>query len=273
MAVFVDEEAGWRVSMDGFDLTFSAANPQREALNLSGVPYDLYLLDDVGHPNLPDYRVYVFLSSFTLSREQQGAIDRRCRRPGKYVVFLGAPGLARGDPADAAREATSITGIRCELLTPGTRLASFPVGEGEDPIARGLAGALISDGTADGRALAPTDPAAAVFGRFVAGGKPSHVIRRTDRGAVILMAGGLTPELVHNVAREAGIATLGTPGQVTYVGSGVAVCHRVQPGEAIVRFASPVDLLAPDGKTVLARGVSVWEPQVDLLETDAVFYR
>ena len=276
LAVFADEDAGWRTSSDGFGLLFTGTNPQRKAMNLSGVPYDLYLLDDIRRPDLPDYKAYLFLSSFTLNEKQQAAIHQRCRRPGRFAMFCGTPGLAGGAVQDAAQRAASITGIACELLAPETRTASR---------CRWLIVRTRSRGGWPARSSTPEKPDARrsrrrmprppSFGRFVQspGQKPSHVIRRTDQGAVILAAGNLTPELVQNLAREAGIGTRGTPGQVTYVGCGVAVCHRVQPGKATVRFARPVDLLALDGQTVLARATTEWEPKAELLETDVVFYR
>jgi hypothetical protein len=68
----------------------------------------------------------------------------------------------------------------------------------------------------------------------------------------------------------AGVTTLATPDQVTYIGNGIAVCHGVNLSPVTVRFGEPVD---PDGRTVLARGVREWVPECRLLETDLVFSR
>ncbi|NUQ01204.1 MAG: hypothetical protein HUU35_15255, partial [Armatimonadetes bacterium] len=120
--------------------------------------------------------------------------------------------------------------------------------------------------------LVPADPRLTVFGQF-ADQSPSHAVARTPRGTVVQFAGPLHPQVLHNLAVEAGLRTLGTPGQVVYVGCGVAVAHRVQPGPLQVHFESPVDLYATDGQTVVARGVTLWEPKVELLETAAVLYQ
>ena len=148
-----------------------------------------------------------------------------------------------------------------------------PAASCQDPIAAGLDGAFIHEGRTRKPMLVPADPEAVAFGTFVASGKPSHAIKRTSKGIGVCLVGGLTPQMVHNVARVAGIRTLGTPGQAIYVGSGVAVCHRAQPGPAQVTFARPVDLIAPDGKTILARGVREWKPEVAMHDTAVVFYR
>jgi hypothetical protein len=201
MAVFVDEAAGWRASPRSFGTINAASNAQRRALNLSGVPYDLYLLDDITHPQLPDYRAYVFLTAFTLNRQQLETLELRCR-PGKVVVLPGLAGTASPDLSDAA----SMT----------RRLAALPG---------------------------------------------------------ICIASRLTPQLLHTIAREAGIDTLGTPGQVIYTGSGVTLCHHVRVGPAEVQFGQPVDILDLDARTVLARGVQHWEFHGPWGQTDVVFYR
>jgi len=126
--------------------------------------------------------------------------------------------------------------------------------------------------------LSPEDPDAVVFGEFVFLNKPSHAIKYTDKGITLLIPppqgyGGITPQLIHNLAELAGIKTMGSPGQVTFIGCGVAVCHRVQPGQAKVVFGKPVDLIDLDGKTILAEKVTTWEPRCKLLDTDLVFYK
>ena len=83
----------------------------------------------------------------------------------------------------------------------------------------------------------------------------------------------LTAEFLHDVAVKAGIGTHGIAGQVTHVGAGVAVVHRLHEGSATVRFAEPVDLIELDGTTVRTRRVMEWEPAGDLRRADVIFYR
>ncbi|MGD0110999.1 MAG: beta-galactosidase [Armatimonadota bacterium] len=278
MAVFIDEDIGWRINPKDFGRVWSSHNQQRWALNLSGVPYDLYFLDDIRNPNLPDYRVYLFLTSYTLTKAQAAAIQQRCRRTGKVLVIEGTPGIASpayDDPVALVRELTDIV---CTLLPKGTPLASAPIATCTDPIAAGLTDGFTSSGAADQWVLSPDDPQATAFGQFILAHRPSHALKRTNRGITVLLPpaqyyAGLTSQLVHNLATLGGIRTLGSTGQATYVGSGVAVCHRVQPGPTTVIFAEPVDLIDLDGTTVLARGVTKWDPDPAILDTAVVFYR
>lgn len=276
LAVFLDEEAAYRLNPNSFD-GMNAAARQRRALDLSGVPYDLYVLDDVRRADLPEYKAGVFLGAFTLTRAQVSAIKEKFRKPGKVLLFSANLGAGSLDYPDQVSLAAELTGIACTRLSPGAPLASVPVSDCGDPVCSGLTGSFLSAGVAGGSVLLPADSEAAVFGRYV-NGRPSHVIKRSSGGNAILMPpwgfqSGLTPQLIHNVAVLAGIRAMGTPGQVTHIGNGVAVCHRTQPGPVTVTFEAPVDLVSLDGSTVLERAVTRWEPECGLLETDVVFYR
>ena len=272
MAVFVDEEAGWRFSLSLYGMVFGAHSEQRRSLNLSGVPYDLYLQDDIRRDDLPEYRTYVFLSAFTMNEEQVAAAKKRCRGPGKVVVLPASLGLGVSDKSRQAF-AEALSGMKCDILPKGAAIACTPVTDCAHPIAADLRGAFVSDGNAPADLLVPADPNATVFGRFVHGGKPSHAISTTADGTGIVFVGPLTPQLLHNAAKISGIKMVGTPGQSSYLGCGVAVCHRVQPGPATVRFSEPVDLLELDGTTVIAHAVTEWNPDCKLLDTAVVFYR
>ena len=211
MAVFVDEEAGHRAAKNHQEILSAHTMGQQDALNTSGVPYDVYYLDDIRNSETPDYKVYLFLSAFTLNRAQVDAIRCRCAQGGKMLVFLGPVGIGSADydnPHDLVRELANIPGATVMLL------------------------------------------------------------QLHDE------AGGLTADFIQGVAKMAGIRTMGTAGQVTHIGNGVAVVHRIQSGPATVVFGSPVDLIDPkDGTTILANAVTEWQPQCELKDTAVVFYR
>ena len=67
----------------------------KDVLPATGVPYDSYELSDIAHPQLPDYRVYVFPNAFTLSEGMRARIKERVRRAGKTAIWVYAPGYYR----------------------------------------------------------------------------------------------------------------------------------------------------------------------------------
>jgi hypothetical protein len=275
MAVFVDEALGYSARLDGWGAINGATGPQRLALNLSGVPYDLYLLRDVTSPYLPSYRVNVFLTAATLTKRQAEAIEYTMRRPGKTVVFMGAPGGASADFPDPAACAKRLTGLSFGPRAVGASLVCLPDRTGADPLTANLPDAFPTSGTALKGMVACNDPGATVIGRYVDDKQPSHVVARTPRGTVAWFTpGSLTPELLHNLAGEAGITTMGRPGHATYVGCGVAAVHRCRPGEAQVDLGAPRDLFLSDPRRrPLGANVTSWRAEGQLLETPVVLYR
>jgi len=275
MAVFVDEAAGLAIDTDQFGLLHTATNATRLALNLSGVPYDLYLLRDLADPKLPDYRVVVILDAFSLTQPQMAALKARCRRAGRTLVLCGPPGGASADYPDPAKAFTELTGWPTEALPDKTVMTTVRAAPDTDPLLAGVPEVLSYGGSYPAPWIVPAEPKLKVLGTFVGSGKPSHVIGRSAQGNLMYIAppGAFTPELLRNVALEAGIKTLGTAGQATYVGCGIAAVHRVTPDAATVRFAAPVDVLDPLTGQVKSRQVTEWTPDAELLETGLAYYR
>ena len=138
VAVFVDEEAGWRhaahVIYDTTRAYGTIESPQeawsdikhtqrdlRDSLNTSGIPYDSYYLQDLAHARLPDYRMCVLLLSTTIGKPQVSAIQTRVQRAGKTLVVVtvgenGVPG--RGSPDYYDKTAALIREIAHRAAVP-----------------------------------------------------------------------------------------------------------------------------------------------------------
>jgi hypothetical protein len=57
-----------------------------------GVPFDTYELSDILNPQLPDYKVYLFLNAFTLSAQMREQMKEKVRKSGKTALWVFAPG-------------------------------------------------------------------------------------------------------------------------------------------------------------------------------------
>lgn len=88
----------------------------------TGVDYDSYVLSDISDPQLPDYKVYLFVNAFDLTEQQRVTIRYRVRRAGKTAVWILAPGYYRGDSGSVDNVA-DLTGIKLR--------ESYPVAEGD----------------------------------------------------------------------------------------------------------------------------------------------
>ena len=114
VAVFIDERSLSHVaSANAAYLDYAGINRQIVLLNSSGVPYHLYLQEDVANRRLPPYKLYLFLNPYHLSDKEWNAI-RSLRRDGRMLAFVHAPGIVAGsipEATDAADAVTRITGI------------------------------------------------------------------------------------------------------------------------------------------------------------------
>lgn len=61
-------------------LMYPLVTDMRRTLSRSGVPHDFYLLSDIGHRDMPDYKMYVFLNGFPVSPHLREAIRTKTRR-------------------------------------------------------------------------------------------------------------------------------------------------------------------------------------------------
>ncbi len=60
--------------------------------HLMGAPFNLYFLDDLADPNMPDYKLYVFLNPYSINRRQMEMIARKVKKNGAVAVWSYAPG-------------------------------------------------------------------------------------------------------------------------------------------------------------------------------------
>jgi len=58
-----------------------------------GTPYDLYLHDDLANPSMKDYKFYIFLNTFYLSKDEREVIEERVKRDGNTVLWIYASGF------------------------------------------------------------------------------------------------------------------------------------------------------------------------------------
>ena len=247
----------------------------------SGVMPVIHYLTDIENPDLPEYDLYVAYHPVTVTASQVDAFRRRAAKRGKVLAIIGEAGCASRDFTDAS-EALAQLGMRVEAH-PLMHAAEGVVVEAGDPLTDGLAGCgELGNGVhvAQGRAVPRTqigyatieDPEAKPLGRWSVGGGVAFARKPLGDGTLVFMArdGGLTPRLLHNLAKEAGVQPFAEPGNATYVGNGVACVHRLD-GPAVVDFGRPVRLVDVVGGNV-SEPTRFWRPELSVGESAAVGY-
>ncbi|MEA2064441.1 MAG: hypothetical protein U9P14_12125, partial [Gemmatimonadota bacterium] len=86
-----------------------------------GAPLDNYYVRDLGHPEMPDYKLYIFINAFCLDNEQRRLIREKVIDRGASALWLYAPGLINPDsrPRLNVRNMNEITGFDFSFKTGG----------------------------------------------------------------------------------------------------------------------------------------------------------
>jgi hypothetical protein len=119
----------------GYELTYPLIYAQI-LLHLSkiGAPFDIYLHDDLGHPSMPDYKLYVFLDTFYLTCEEREMIKKKIRRNNSTALWVYATGFI-GEEGFSVKNMYDLTGIHiaCKEV-PFGRGGFYPYPPGGAPI-------------------------------------------------------------------------------------------------------------------------------------------
>jgi hypothetical protein len=170
-----------------------------------GAPWDFLLLDDIGSPMLPDYKLYVFLNAFYVEPARREAIHAKLQRNGATALFVYAPGYL-GPEGESLDQMRALTGIRIAKQDRETR-PQVLLAAG-DPLARGLTSGqpLGAPGLTVWPSFYADDPAVRVAGRLVDLRQPGLVIKRLGHWTSVYSAAmQLPPGLLRNLARMAGV--------------------------------------------------------------------
>ena len=198
----------------------------RTILPFCGVGHDAYLLSDVTHPDLPDYKVYVFPNAFELTEEQRAAIKRLVRRKGKSAIWIMAPGYYRNGTGNAAN-VTDLTGIGIA--------ENHPVAEGRYS-----------------RTFAVTDPAGATKAQD--GWKSIYLAKPPQRDELVA------------ALREAGAHFWTEPGDIVAAGRGYLTVCAASDGVKRITLPERSDVTEIYGQVPVRKDVRTFEEQLRLGE-------
>ena len=194
-----------------------------------GAPYGQYLLKDLHRPDLPDYKVYVFLSPLYLAAKDRDRVREVACRDRKAVVWFYAPGLF-DEGGRSAANITQLTGFR--LIERDQGDVAGELLPASHPIARAAA----RQNRAFGKPMelspvfVPDDPQATILGRS-ASGAPLLALKQIDGWKSIYAATNILPAaLWREIARDAGVHIYTENGEPTYAGNGILGVHTARAG-------------------------------------------
>ena len=214
----------------------------RPEWDTSGVPYHLYLQRDVADPQLPKYRVYVFLMPQKIDVAARHAIEA-LKRDGHTLVFLHAPGIC--DAPDTKAAIRAVTGIRAVRL-PGneTPLAGTWLNT-DHPLLSELAGPFgdrpipwkFTDRESRGLAFAIDDPDAVPLARYR--DNPDAIAAAVrDFGtwrSIYVAVPWLEARFIANIAKTAGAWRAAEPHDAVFGNQHFIGIHTMAAGRKVLR--------------------------------------
>lgn len=225
-----------------YGFIFNTFRLPRIALLRSGVSFSDYLIEDIGNPALPKYKIYLFADAVNLREEQIKWIERTLQKDGNILVFTFATALnASGGFEKNIRRLTGMN-IRKDLRRK-VRM-QYAEKHSQDPLAAGLDTIRIEQGE-----MMPLfyvdDPTAVPLAWYDKNPDltAAAVKRHKNWTAVYSGPGTFSPEFPRALAAEAGIRPVGPLNDVTVAGNGIVAVHAAVPGSKTINLAEKVNLM------------------------------
>jgi hypothetical protein len=234
---------------------------QREALHRSGVPFDVYLDTDLENPLLPRYKAYLFLDAIHLTDAQRRWIDAHLKEGDRTLAWVWAPGIAGAELS--TENTSSLCGVHLAMSTEPGVVRVQP-----DP---GYGPAYGSE-DAFSPILYPDDPSAQPLGKLVS---PESLAGRTglcvrsyrDWTSVYSAAPRLSPEMIRQIARLAGIPVYSESNDPIYVGRDYIGVHVRDAGTRRIALPEPATVTDCFTGHVLGRDVMAFTASLDSFST------
>ncbi|MDO9541377.1 MAG: carbohydrate binding domain-containing protein [Kiritimatiellia bacterium] len=258
VAVVIYEETDYRCSYNPDAGVFKALDDaqlhQLPALYMSGVPYDFYYMEDiVNRPELQNYTVYVFLSAWYLTGRDREVIEK-LKSNGRTLVWVYIPGYI-SDNGLNVNNIEKVTGIKVAGADAFTPPEPVYVSNPKHELAKGLPplqGCAYLGRMSWQMQKSPIsyldyprfyaeDSAVEVLAKFPSDAAAAIVVRKFPnwRSIYVAQPGGLSAELLNNIARTAGAYVLTAPGPGTEMNDNFICVHGIRAGEYTFQLRKP----------------------------------
>jgi hypothetical protein len=254
-----------------------------------GVPYRIYLLDDLKKTSFPDYKVYLFPNLFRVDRRIMSLLYQKVLRNGNVAIFGPSTGITNGRYL-GVQGAEELMGVSMELAFRTTQRHVLVQDRGH-PISRELPANLIyGDSLTYGPLLLPkfdafeNDGAIPLgmaiscwffnrvglfikeYGRGAAGNGRRGPRGSGDYAVVWSAAVPLPSSLLRAAARYAGCHVWCEEDDVIYASESIAAIHTTKAGERVLRL--PTRRTVYDAVTNRLVGNNILEIKLHLKSPD-----
>ena len=217
----------------------------RDALSRTGVHWSSHLVDDILSDKAAELPSVVYFADLTtVTHAQFSELRRRYAKDGRVLVYSYRPGLFAADGAECEKD------LGLKSAPDGLAKMGFAEGDSSDPLMKGVKGAVVPVWSVwgfDHPRLSLPDVKAGwkTLATFEGTDIPALSVRRHDGFTEIYSSrpGGVTPALLRNCLREAGLNPLMETDELSGYGSRLFYFVAQSSGEK--RFRLPLGRL-PD---------------------------
>ncbi|MFW6059937.1 MAG: hypothetical protein ACODAQ_07130, partial [Phycisphaeraceae bacterium] len=253
IAVVLDDRAALETSGSGHVMHETVQTEWRTGVSRSGVPYRIYLFDDLTLDNFPEHRVFYFPNLYRVDEHRMAVLRRRVLRDGNVVVWGPGSGISDGERIGAA-SAARLTGFDFDLHEVNyprrVQITNF-----DHPITRDLApDTILGSSIAYGPVLYPTDgtrlglawsqqgddDTGLAVKSFGGGARGAHedaaALGAGDYAAVFSTTAPLSADLWRGIARFAGAHIYSETNDIVLASRHLVALHSLKSGERTLRL-------------------------------------
>ena len=187
-------------------------------LHNTGIPFDMFFTSDLNHPKMRDYKMYIFLNQWAVDRNTIGQIKAKLARNGALAVWQYAPGyLENGRVSLSAM--TALTGLRFAEKRSAVKFIPEKIAYRKSPLTDGIE-------REDPLVFSPVfdvQPEAGVEILSTCAGM--NIMAKKGRNFWTLLP--LTPRLIRNLCREAGVHVYSEDGNTFIVNESYLMIHTL----------------------------------------------
>lgn len=248
IAMILDDAAVLETNGSGNYFNESILWEQKMGIARCGVPFRIYLFEDLALDNFPKHRVYYFPNLFKADDIKLSLLRKKVFRDGNVVVWGPGSGISDGVTIGTA-SATRLTGFNFEMI-PANAQRRILISNFDHPATEGLDAALIIGGPLSfGPVMLPTDGtelgvawtkggnnhiglSVKEFGKGAKGTyKGSSPLGEGDYAAVFSTAVPLPASLWKNIARYACAHIYSETNDIIFADNSVVALHSLQSGK------------------------------------------
>jgi len=259
VAMVIDDGAALETNGSGNVGSELVMEEWKNGLSHCGVPYRIYLLDDLQLDNFPPHRLYYFPNLYRVDDERLALLQRKVMRNGNVIVWGPGSGISDGHrlgPESAAR----LTGFDFDFL-PVNHPRRVQITNFDHPATAGLApDAHYGSPLAYGPLLHPRGGVELGLARTKAGRNEQGLAVKEMDGwqSVFTFAGPLPADLWRGLARFSGTHVYSETNDVLLADSSLVALHSIRRGEKVLSLPAPArvtDLVT--GEVMVAPGGSI----------------